>query len=167
MREVSLCLPLSRIIDRFIEREKLMQKVIWAALVVAVFIGCLVVISSPPQRSVADTWGECDADRSTRNDYCQQQYNLCIANSGSNCQQNLNSCLDQSAKLHHDFTQNPATGCLFDDPSDPLPLPVLDTSREDCAQTCQDGMAMIEDTAARFAYGAECWHYCDDNYPKP
>jgi len=142
-----------------------MRKLIGRALVLAVLAGCLVVIPSP-QRTRAD-WAGCDADRSARNDYCIEQHDACVWNSGTTCQADYNTCLDQSAKLHHDFSTTPASGCLFENGSDPVPLPVLDTSLSDCATACQEGAAPVENPAENFQYLLECNKYCRDHYPKP
>lgn len=148
------------------QKENHMRKLILKALVLALLISCFIVVPSP-QKTRADLWGECDADRSARNDYCLNQYNLCVANNGPSCQQDYNSCLDESARLHHDYTTNPPSGCLFDNTSDPVPWPVVDTSRSDCLATCSYGRSLIENTADSFEYYTQCWNYCNDTYPKP
>jgi len=142
-----------------------MRNLIGKALVLALLVACFVFIPSP-QPTHAD-WAGCDADRSTRNTYCTDQYNQCVATNGSNCQSTYNSCLDQSAKLHHDWTTTPASGCIFDGGSSTLPLPVIDTSLSQCLQGCQEGADMIEDGVAQFYYLWECNDYCDEHYPKP
>jgi hypothetical protein len=148
------------------QKENLMRNLLWKALVLTLLVACFIVIPSP-QRTRADIWGECDAARSARNDYCLQQYNTCILNSGSNCQQNYNDCLDEAARLHHDYTQSPPTGCLFENPEDPVPWPVIDHSRSDCLATCSQGASQIENFLDRWDYYDACWNYCDANFPKP
>jgi len=142
-----------------------MRKLIGKTLTLALLIACLIFIPAP-QRTRAD-WASCDADLSARNDFCTAQYNQCIASQGPNCQENYDSCRDQAAKIHHDFTQTPATGCIFENAPDPLPLPMIDTSRSDCMATCQEGADQIEDGVEQFHYLVECNNYCDEHYPKP
>ena len=143
-----------------------MRKLILKALVLTLLVACFIVVPSP-QRTRADLWGECDAARSARNDYCEQQYNLCLQNNGPDCLTNYNSCLDTAARLHHDYTTNPPSGCLFENPDDPAPWPVIDTSRSDCLETCSYGASLIENFMDRWEYYDACWNYCDEHYPKP
>ena len=143
-----------------------MRKLIWKVLVLTLLVACFVVIPSP-QPTRADLWGECDAARSARNDYCQQQYAYCILTGGTDCEANRNACLDQSARLHHDYTTNPPSGCLFENPDDPAPWPIVSTSRSDCLSTCSYGASLIADFNDRFEYYDACWNYCDATYPKP
>jgi len=143
-----------------------MRKPIGKVLALALLLGCFVSFPSP-QQTRADTWANCDADRSNRNDYCLAQYDQCVWVSGPNCEQTRNTCLDQSARLHHDYTTSPPSGCLFENQPDPVPLPIYDDSRETCMATCIDAASQIPDQAESFQYMAWCWHYCDDTFPKP
>ena len=147
-----------------VSKEKPVRKLIWKALTLALLIVCFIFLPSP-QRTRAD-WASCDADRSARNTYCSDQYDQCVWNSQPDCQSTYNACLDQSAKLHHDFTTNPPSGCIFDGGSSTLPLPVIDTSITQCLQSCQDGADMIENGVARFTYLWECGDYCEEKFPK-
>ena len=143
-----------------------MRKYMWKALVLTLFIGCLIVIPSP-QRTRADLWGECDADRTARNQYCLDQYNYCLQNGGFNCLETYNACLDEAARLHHDYTTSPPSGCLFENPDDPVPWPIVSTSRSDCLATCSAGASRFTNFLDRVEYYDNCWNYCDATYPKP
>ena len=143
-----------------------MRKLTWNFLILAVMVGCLIVITTP-QRTQADIWGDCDAERSTRNAVCQADYNTCIANNGSNCTSALNACLDTAAQLHHDYSQSPPTGCIFDDAMSPVPWPVNSDSRSLCIQGCMQGAATIPDPADRLEYSDACADYCNEQFPKP
>ena len=134
-------------------------------IILAVLIGCMIFVA-PLQQTKADLWGECDADRSNRNDYCLAQYNGCQATGGTNCDGNYNACLDESARLHHDYTQSPPTGCLFENEINPVPWPVISHSRSACLEGCQQGASQIENLPDRLEYYMECWNYCNENFPK-
>src|ERR1044072_5545429 len=132
-------------------RRNLMKKSIGKVLAFALLLGCFVFVPSP-QQTRADTWANCDADRTNRNDYCLAQYNQCVQsnianNTNNDCEGPRNSCLDSSAKLHHDYTTSPPSGCLFENQTGPVPLPVYDDSRERCMQTCSDGASQISNQA--------------------
>jgi hypothetical protein len=133
-------------------------------IILAVLIGCVVFVV-PLQQTKADIWGECDADRSARNQVCLQDYDACVAAGGTNCPY-PNACLDESARLHHDYTQSPPTGCLFDNETNPVPWPVISDSRSACLGGCQQGASQIENLPDRLEYYMECWNYCNDNFPR-
>lgn len=143
-----------------------MRKLIGKALVLALLIACFIIIPSS-QPSSADVWGECDAQRSIRNDVCLAEYNACLINNGTDCLGTYNRCLDEAARLHHDYTQSPPTGCLFENPDDPVPWPVLSNSRSTCLSGCSEGASQIENIEDRLEYYGACWAYCDANFPKP
>ena len=143
-----------------------MRKLIEKAVLLILLIGCLVVITSSPQRSHADPWGECDAAREARDKTCNDQYKLCLMLNQGDCDNKYNTCLVNSLKEHHDYSVYPPTGCIFDG-SDPQPWPVVNTSRSDCLSTCSLGASRIEDVMERFDYYDNCWNFCDATYPKP
>jgi hypothetical protein len=143
-----------------------MRRLLWKGLVLSLLTACFIVIPSP-QPARADLWGECDAARSIRNDWCADQYDDCVWNSGPNCQETYNACLDTTARLHHDYTTTPPSGCLFENPEDPMPWPIVSTSRSDCLSTCSLGASRIENPIDRFEYYDACWNHCDATYPKP
>ena len=142
-----------------------MRKLLGKSLVLALLVGCFIVTSSP-QRTRADIWGECDAQRSERNDACGEWYRQCILTGGTTCEADYNRCLDEAARLHHDYTTDPPSGCLFDNPDTPVPWPVIDRSRSICLGGCSQGASQIPNIADRMEYYMACYDYCNANFPK-
>ena len=127
-------------------------------IVLSTLIVAMMCLASP-QPTRADLWGECDADFINRTTYCSEQNADCINNSGVDCQESFNSCLDQSATIK--------TDCINATDPTPQPWPVIDQSRSWCLEGCRTGCAEITTLPEKMVCNMTCTAYCNENYPKP
>lgn len=106
------------------------------------------VMLAMPTLTHADIWGECDADLSARNQWCDNAYSSCIflsTNSVAECNTQYYSCLGEANRFYQ--------SCLAEKEEALKKWPVID-KRTRCLQGCE--IYQVHDWEAYLACKSAC-----------
>lgn len=139
-----------------------MRRLVFKLLVLVVLLGGLFFVPPPPAH--ADYWQfvACSEGFFDGVGTCSIQYEVCLANAGTNptaraaCYTDYLNCLSGAQSTYY--------GC--DGDPTPQPLPVIDQARSQCMEGCNNNCADIENLGDRSACIMPCRDYCDETFPK-